>query len=302
LSLGEFNRLQDALVKNGLQLSSLVDGSADLGVLARTPGLGIEEGRLRQLLGRGFQLSQAVERWAARSIWVTARNGAGFPLRLNTRLKEKTPPLIYGCGAIELLDKGGLAVVGSRDASEDLLEYARNAGRLTATARRTLVSGGARGIDRAAMAGALENDGAALGVLADSLDRASTQRDNRDAILAGRLTLVSPYDPLAGFHAGNAMQRNKLIYALADAALVVNSDLDSGGTWAGAVEELEKFRNIPVYVRSAEVPVPGLDGLKKKGALEWSQPSSPQELERVLTRQQSTRPKERYVQREMLFG
>ena len=56
--------------------------------------------------------------------------------------------------------------------------------------------------------------------------------------------------PVRGFNVGHAMQRNKLIYALADAALVVNSDLDKGGTWAGAVEQLEKRRMVPVYVRS----------------------------------------------------
>lgn len=44
----------------------------------------------------------------------------------------------------------------------------------------------------------------------------------------GRLVLVSPYDPSTGFNVGNAMQRNKLIYALADASLVVSSDLDEG--------------------------------------------------------------------------
>jgi predicted Rossmann fold nucleotide-binding protein DprA/Smf involved in DNA uptake len=30
----------------------------------------------------------------------------------------------------------------------------------------------------------------------------------------------------AGFNVGNAMQRNKLIYALADASLMVSSDLN----------------------------------------------------------------------------
>ena len=51
------------------------------------------------------------------------------------------------------------------------------------------------------------------------------------AYLDGQLVLASPYDPSAGFNVGNAMQRNKFIYALADAALVVNSDLNRGGTW-----------------------------------------------------------------------
>ena len=46
------------------------------------------------------------------------------------------------------------------------------------------------------------------------------------------------------------MQRNKLIYALADAALVVSSDYEKGGTWAGAVEQLEKLQFVPVYIRS----------------------------------------------------
>jgi hypothetical protein len=41
------------------------------------------------------------------------------------------------------------------------------------------------------------------------------------------------------------MQRNKLIYALADAALVVTSDFQKGGTWAGAIEQLERLAFIP---------------------------------------------------------
>src|SRR5260370_3099961 len=48
----------------------------------------------------------------------------------------------------------------------------------------------------------------------------------------------------------NQMRRNKLIYALADAALVVNSDYEKGGTWAGAVEQLEKLHLVPMYVRT----------------------------------------------------
>jgi DNA processing protein len=63
--------------------------------------------------------------------------------------------------------------------------------------------------------------------------------------MEGQLVLVSPYDPGAGFNVGNAMQRNKLIYALADAALVVNSDFEKGGTWTGAVEQLDKLKLVP---------------------------------------------------------
>ena len=44
------------------------------------------------------------------------------------------------------------------------------------------------------------------------------------------------------------MGRNKLIYALADVAVVVSSAEGSGGTWTGAVEAL-KAGWVPVLVR-----------------------------------------------------
>ena len=144
---------------------------------------------------------------------------------------------------------GGLAVVGSRQVDDALVEYTEGIGRLVAKARRTLVSGGARGIDQAAMRGALEAGGKVAGVLADSLERTAMNREHRNLLMDGQLVLISPYDPSAGFNVGNAMQRNKLIYALADAALVVSSDYEKGGTWAGAVEQLEKLQLVPVYVR-----------------------------------------------------
>jgi predicted Rossmann fold nucleotide-binding protein DprA/Smf involved in DNA uptake len=53
------------------------------------------------------------------------------------------------------------------------------------------------------------------------------------------LCLVTPFSPNAGFSIGAAMGRNRLIYCLADYAIVVASDAESGGTWAGATEALK---------------------------------------------------------------
>ena len=131
----------------------------------------IGSNRLKDLLARGFLLSQAVERWQTRAIWVVSRADAEYPRRLKARLKEDAPPVLYGCGEASLLDTGGLAVVGSRDVDEKLIEYTEGIGRLVARAKRTLVSGAARGIDQAAMRGALETGGKVAGVLADRLER-----------------------------------------------------------------------------------------------------------------------------------
>jgi predicted Rossmann fold nucleotide-binding protein DprA/Smf involved in DNA uptake len=239
---------------------------------------------LERLLARGFLLSQAIERWQARAIWVLSRADADYPTRLKQRLKEYAPPVLYGCGERAILDAGGLAVVGSRNVDESLVSYTENIGRLAAAARCVLISGGARGIDQAAMRGALDGGGKVAGVLADSLERAALARECREAFMDGHLVLVSPYDPLAGFNVGQAMQRNKSIYALADAALVVSCDEQKGGTWAGAIEQLDKLKLVPVYVRpngANRETGQGLVALQRKGALTWPDPTTPEELRKA---------------------
>src|SRR5204863_9952201 len=121
-------------------------------------------------------------------------------------------------------------------------------------------------------------------VLADSLERAAVNRGNRELLTDSRLTLITVFDPSAGFNVGHAMQRNRLIYALGDAALVVNSDVGKGGTWTGAIEQLEKLHFVPVYVRSTGQASEGLKALQEKGASLWPNPTTPQEFLEVLAR------------------
>jgi predicted Rossmann fold nucleotide-binding protein DprA/Smf involved in DNA uptake len=271
LTPGEYKRLARHLREIQHQPADLV--SPDAFELVRACQPVIDQTRLQRLLERGFLLSQAIERWHARAIWVISRADAGYPRRLKVRLREDAPAVLYGCGDIRLLESGGLAVVGSRHVDEALINYSVSIGNLAARAGRTLVSGGAKGVDQAAMQGALEVGGKVCGVLADSLEKMTLTREHRNLLLEGRLTLISPYDPNAGFNVGNAMQRNKVIYALADASLVVSSDIDKGGTWAGAIEQLEKLKFVPVYVRSTGAPSAGLDALRKRGALAWPNPN-----------------------------
>jgi predicted Rossmann fold nucleotide-binding protein DprA/Smf involved in DNA uptake len=96
-----------------------------------------------------------------------SRADPSYPKRLKARLKEDAPPLLYGCGDLALLEKGGLAVVGSRHVDEELISYTEGIGKLAAEAHRPLVSGGAKGIDKAAINGALQSGGEAVAVSAD---------------------------------------------------------------------------------------------------------------------------------------
>ena len=280
LAAGEYNRLARRLRELQRQPADLLGNGAR--PLLEECRLDLDADRLAGLLDRGFLLSQAIERWRTRALWVTSRADAEYPLRLRKRLREQAPPVLYGCGNRTDLDTGGLAVVGSRNVDDSLIAYTEGVGRLAAGAQRTLVSGGARGIDQAAMRGALDAGGAVACVLADGLERAAMRREHRNALMDGRLVLICPYDPAAGFLVGHAMQRNKLIYALADAALVVSAEFEKGGTWAGAVEQLDRHRFVSVYVRATGEMGKGLDALLERGARRWLNPQDPDALGSLL--------------------
>jgi predicted Rossmann fold nucleotide-binding protein DprA/Smf involved in DNA uptake len=209
----------------------------------------------------------AVESWESRGLWVMSRYDERYPARLRN-LGPLAPPILYGAGDPQLLTvpNRALAVVGSRHVDEEALDLARKVARACARETVALVSGGARGVDSQAMGAALEAGGTVIGVLAENLARAAVSTDNREALVDERLVLISPYDPQAPFNIGNAMGRNKYVYALADAALVVHTSTGSGGTWAGATEALMRGEK-PVFVWLGENPEEGNLRLLEKGAL-----------------------------------
>ena len=203
--------------------------------------------RIIELLNRGHSLALAMEKWQRAGLWVVTRSDPEYPRRLKQRLKTDSPPVLFGCGNKALLNAGGLAVVGSRNASESDLAFTDQVGAKAASEGVAIVSGGARGVDEAAMLGAVKQGGAVIGVLADSLLKAATSSKWRKGLMDGHAVLVSPFYPEAGFSAGNAMARNKYIYCLADSSLVIHSG-KKGGTLNGAEENLKKGW-VPLWVK-----------------------------------------------------
>jgi len=196
--------------------------------------------RVPVLLGRGRALALALEELEHKGFWVLTADDARYPGRLQERLGDAAPAMLYGVGDAALLGVEGVGVVGSRDIGPDSADVAAEVARYAASKPVPIVSGAARGVDRQAMGAAVEAGGTAVGVLADSLLRAANDASTRRSIAAEQLCLVTPYSPAAGFSAGNAMGRNKIIYALARGTVVVRSDVDTGGTWAGATEALTR--------------------------------------------------------------
>lgn len=210
----------------------------------------ISADRIIELLNRGHSLALAMEKWQRAGLWVVTRSDPEYPRRLKQRLKTDSPPVLFGCGNKALLNAGGLAVIGSRDASQSDLGFTEQVGAKAASEGVAIISGGARGVDEAAMLGAANQGGEVIGVMADSLLKAATSSKWRRGLMDGHAVLVSPFYPEAGFNAGNAMARNKYIYCLADSALVIHSG-KKGGTLSGAEENLKKSW-LPLWVKQTK--------------------------------------------------
>ena len=242
----EYGRFADWLLNNSMRPGDLLSGSLHE-KLKDWSDKKITISRLEQLLSRGASMSLSVEKWDRTGLWILTRNDPVYPFKLKKKLSSVAPPILFGSGNKKLLNSSGVAVVGSRKIENEDLEYSKNLGIHLSVNNLTVFSGGAKGVDETAMLAALENDGTAVGVLADNLKRRTISKSYRKYIMDGKLAFVSPFYPEAGFNVGNAMARNKYIYCLSEIAVVVHSGL-KGGTWNGALENLKK-RWIPLWIK-----------------------------------------------------
>ena len=263
LSTGEYHRALAALKAMDGEIASLI-GRESVPIVERLAAVGWDRERLAGLLARGAEVDRAADLWAQIELRVISYLDEEYPARLRERLRTAAPPLLFVVGSGELLARGGLAVVGSRNTDEAALKFTADLASLCAQQEVTVISGGARGVDQTAMLACLEANGSALGVLADSLAREAVSEKYAVQLDRGRLTLVSSLSPEAPFSVGNAMSRNKLIYALSDAAFVVSAEAQTGGTWHGAVENL-KQKWTPLLVRRHDSAPRGNDLLIRRG-------------------------------------
>ena len=263
LTMKEWGRFTWWLRKRSLTPEDLMTGRLDE-LLNGWSDKTITMERVEGLMHRGSALALALEKWLRAGLWVMTRSDPDYPTRFKQRLGIGSPAVVFGCGNRALLNGGGLAVIGSRNATEEDLAYSRDLGALAAGTGYSVVSGGARGVDEASMLGAVKVEGTVIGVLADSLMRTCSSVKYRKYLMANNLVLISTFYPEAGFNVGHAMQRNKYIYCLSDAALVVHSG-EKGGTWSGAMENLKK-QWVPLWVKRTNEKRTGNATIVRAGA------------------------------------
>ena len=227
--------------------------------------------RILRLLDRSGSLSFEISKYESMGITLLTRADSAYPPNLKKKLKNACPPLFYTVGDLTLLDRNAIGYVGSRSIGDGDILFARDAVRKTVANGYSVVSGGAKGTDSIAEEEALLAGGTAIAFLSDSLLRKLRNSKTIQAVQEGKLVLLSVAKPDAGFNTGIAMMRNKYIYAQSEATVVIKADYNKGGTWSGAVENLNHRWALPLCWN--HVSYPGNKALIEKGAIpigeEW---------------------------------
>jgi predicted Rossmann fold nucleotide-binding protein DprA/Smf involved in DNA uptake len=250
----EWARFADWLEERGGRPEDLL-GDARAALLQAWRDPEIEAARLGGLLDRGSALAVALDRWLKAGLWIITTADPSYPSRLSERLGRCAPPVLFGCGDETLLGRGGIAIVGSRQASPADLEYAWHLGARVAEGGLTVISGGASGVEEEAMAGAIEAGGPVVGVLPGGLLSATAESRYRSHLMEGEMALISASQPDALIEGREALRRNQVIYCLSDAAVAVHSG-KTGGTFSGASRVLREDW-IPLWVRTNADPDSG---------------------------------------------
>lgn len=139
------------------------------------------------------------------------------------------PLLLYAVGRVELLSNPAIAIVGSRNASNQGKANAHAFARAFSDAGLAVVSGLALGIDAAAHEGALAGPGSTVAVIGTGADLVYPARNHK---LAHRIAesgcIISEYPLGHPVLASNFPRRNRLISGLSAGVLVVEAAAQSG--------------------------------------------------------------------------
>lgn len=225
-STAEIKRIEDKVIKSGLfHIGRLMN--IDISGLMLKLDISEEEAyRIYTLLNRSVQLSYTVENYLRQGIEVVTSYNAEYPARLKKRMAEAAPPVFYRCGNAELLRQPMLAIVGisgvktTPEARESIEALVRNA----VERGYAILSGGELGVSRVAMNVTSQCGGSLVEVLGGDMAGHIQEEGFAELLKEGRAAAISLEHPEALFTVSHAIARNKIIFSLAEAAFVFNTD------------------------------------------------------------------------------
>ena len=193
--------------------------------------------RIVELLSEEELLDHYLQRAKKLRCMPITRISDHYPLVVRKRLGLDSPGCLWARGDVDLLNEPTISLVGSRELREENWRFAVEVGRQAALQGYVLVSGNARGADRAAQDSCLAHGGKVISVVADEL----CKQPLRENVL-----YLSEDGYEEAFSSQRALSRNRVIHSLGLKTFVARSSLKMGGTWDGTVKNL-RFGWSPVF-------------------------------------------------------
>ncbi len=168
---------------------------------------------------------------------------------------QNPPRVLYIKGILPDFSLPWISVVGTRKATHEGKELAKNISRSLAEAGAIIVSGLALGIDVSAHEGALAGKGKTIAVLANGLDSIYPRQHENVAkkIITQEGALLSEYEEKTPALPHQFLERNRIISGLSIATIVIEAPLRSGSI-ATARTAAEQGRDVFVFPGSINHP------------------------------------------------
>ena len=168
-----------------------------------------------------------------------------YPKRLQLFLGKTSPVTLYTLGNLKLLNEDAMGFCGSRNVSGKGLLIAEDCATQAVNNNKVVLSGYARGVDRAVHKAALENGGKTILILPEGINNFRIVNELKESWNWDRTLVISEFIPNMSWKTWNAMKRNQTILALVSSMIVIEAG-ETGGTIAAGKEALKM--HIPLFV------------------------------------------------------
>ncbi len=182
-----------------------------------------------------------------------------YPSKL--KAMPDSPLTLFAWGDIELLKTKKVAIVGSRESSEEAKKWTFENAKKISNKGITIVSGGAKGIDYSAHYGALSSNGKTIAIVGSGLFKLYPE-EHRELFneIKHRGLLLSEHPPEYVGSRISLLRRNRIISGISNCLLLVTSSTEGGSVTQLRIANTQR---IPIFCPSISLNLLPNAGIKE---------------------------------------
>ncbi|MCQ2438011.1 MAG: DNA-processing protein DprA [Clostridia bacterium] len=226
LSTKEFRRLEKQVKDSSLKRVGALQGT-DVYQLTTTLNMEDDEAyRIYGLVNRNVQMGILIEKLLLKDIDVVCTFNREYAERIRTYLKDAAPIYYYYHGNYDLFERPAISILGNSGVrtTPELRNGIRKLVQNATAHGFSIITGGEPGVSKVALDAVVEFGGTLIDVLGGNMYEHMENETIKSLLDAGRAGIICTEHPEAMLTVSHAANRNRLIFALSDAAFVCNTD------------------------------------------------------------------------------